>query len=93
MAAKHGVIGLTKAAALEYATRGIRVNPVGPGYIDTPAVRAMSGEARAPLLAQHPIGRPGKAAEVAELVLWLSSGQASFVTASYYPVDGGLLAQ
>lgn len=93
VAAKHGVVGLTKAAALEYATRGIRVNSVGPGYIDTPAVRAMSDEARAPLVAQHPIGRLGKAEEVAELVLWLSSDQASFVTASYYPVDGGLLAQ
>ena len=93
VAAKHGVIGLTKAAALEYATRGIRVNAVGPGYIDTPAVAAMSDAARAPLVGQHPMGRLGHAEEVAELVLWLSSDQASFVTASYYPVDGGLLAQ
>lgn len=93
VAAKHGVVGLTKAAALEYAERGIRVNSVGPGYIDTPAVRAMSDEARAPLVSQHPIGRLGHAEEVAELVAWLSSDMASFVTASYYPVDGGLLAQ
>lgn len=93
VAAKHGVVGLTKAAALEYATRGIRVNSVGPGYIDTPAVRRMSDEARAPLVAQHPLGRLGEADEVAALVVWLSSDQASFVTASYYPVDGGLLAQ
>ena len=93
VAAKHGVVGLTKAAALEYATRGIRVNSVGPGYIDTPLLQTMSEEARAPLIAQHPIGRLGTSAEVAELVVWLSSDLASFVTASYYAVDGGLLAQ
>lgn len=93
VAAKHGVVGLTKAAALEYATRGIRVNSVGPGYIDTPLLQTMSEEARAPLIAQHPLGRLGTSAEVAELVVWLSSDLASFVTASYYAVDGGLLAQ
>lgn len=93
VAAKHGVVGLTKAAAIEYATRGIRVNSVGPGYIDTPLLQTMSDEARAPLISQHPIGRLGEADEVAELVVWLSSDKASFVTASYYAVDGGLLAQ
>lgn len=93
VAAKHGVVGLTKAAALEYATRGIRINSVGPGYIDTPLLQTMSEEARAPLIAQHPIGRLGKSEEVAELVVWLSSDKASFVTASYYAVDGGLLAR
>jgi len=93
VAAKHGVVGLTKAAALEYATRGIRVNSVGPGYIDTPLLQTMSKEARAPLIAQHPVGRLGKSEEVAELVVWLSSDLASFVTASYYAVDGGLLAR
>lgn len=93
VAAKHGVVGLTKAAALEYATRGIRVNAVGPAYIDTPLLQSMSEEARAPLIAQHPVGRLGKSEEVAELVVWLSSDKASFVTAAYYPVDGGLLAQ
>lgn len=93
VAAKHGVVGLTKAAALEYATRGIRINSVGPGYIDTPLLQTMSEAARAPLIAQHPIGRLGKSEEVAELVVWLSSDKASFVTASYYPVDGGLLAR
>lgn len=93
VAAKHGVVGLTKAAALEYATRGIRINSVGPGYIDTPLLQTMSAEARAPLIAQHPIGRLGKSEEVAELVVWLSSDKASFVTASYYAVDGGLLAR
>lgn len=93
VAAKHGVVGLTKAAALEYATRGIRVNAVGPAYIDTPLLQSMSEEARAPLIAQHPVGRLGQSEEVAELVVWLSSDKASFVTAAYYPVDGGLLAQ
>lgn len=93
VAAKHGVVGLTKAAALEYATRGIRINSVGPGYIDTPLLQTMSEDARAPLIAQHPIGRLGKSEEVAELVVWLSSDKASFVTASYYAVDGGLLAR
>lgn len=87
------MVGLTKAAALEYATRGIRVNSVGPGYIDTPLLQTMSDQARVPLIAQHPIGRLGTSEEVAELVVWLSSDKASFVTASYYPVDGGLLAQ
>jgi len=93
VAAKHGVVGLTKAAAIEYAARGIRINSVGPGYIDTPLLQTMSDEARAPLVAQHPIGRLGESEEVAELVVWLSSDKASFVTASYYPVDGGLLAR
>lgn len=93
VAAKHGVVGLTKAAAIEYATRGIRINAVGPGYIDTPLLQTMSEEARAPLIAQHPIGRLGTSEEVAELVVWLSSDKASFVTASYYAVDGGLLAR
>ena len=92
VAAKHGVIGLTKAAAVEYATRGIRVNSVGPGYIDTPPLQAMTPDARAAIIAQHPIGRLGQADEVAELVAWISSDKASFVTGSYYPVDGGLLA-
>ena len=92
-AAKHGVVGLTQAAALEYATRGIRINAVGPGYIDTPLLKGLSHDARAGLIAQHPIGRLGRAEEVAELVVWLSSERASFVTGSYYPVDGGYLAR
>jgi NAD(P)-dependent dehydrogenase (short-subunit alcohol dehydrogenase family) len=92
IASKHGVIGLTKAAAVEYATRGIRVNSVGPGYIDTPPLQAMTEAARAVIIEQHPIGRLGHAEEVAELVAWISSDKASFVTGSYYPVDGGLLA-
>lgn len=92
-AAKHGVVGLTQTAALEYAAQGIRINAVGPAYIDTPLLKGLSAEARAALVSQHPIGRLGRAEEVAELVVWLSSERASFVTGSYYPVDGGYLAQ
>ena len=93
VAAKHGVVGLTRTAALEYAARGVRVNAVGPGYIDTPLLEDLPQEARAALVGLHPIGRLGRAEEVAELVAWLSSDQASFVTGAYYPVDGGYLAQ
>jgi NAD(P)-dependent dehydrogenase (short-subunit alcohol dehydrogenase family) len=92
-ASKHGVIGLTRTAALEYAARGIRINAVGPAFIDTPLLANLPAEARAGLVALHPIARLGKASEVAELVLWLSSDKASFVTSSYYPIDGGYLAQ
>jgi len=91
--AKHGVIGLTQTAAQEYATRGIRINAVGPGYIDTPLMSGFSDETKQGLVAQHPIGRLGRAEEVAELVIWLSSDKASFITGSYYPVDGGYLAK
>lgn len=93
VAAKHGVVGLTRAAALEYAPQGIRVNAVGPGYIDTPLLESLPADARAALVDLHPIGRLGRAEEVAELVAWLSSDRASFVTGAYYPVDGGYLAQ
>jgi NAD(P)-dependent dehydrogenase (short-subunit alcohol dehydrogenase family) len=93
VAAKHGVVGLTQTAALEYAAQGIRVNAVGPGYIDTPLLDAIPPKTRAALVALHPIGRLGRAEEVATLVVWLSSDQASFVTGGYYPVDGGYLAQ
>jgi NAD(P)-dependent dehydrogenase (short-subunit alcohol dehydrogenase family) len=91
--AKHGVVGLTKTAAIEYATRGIRINAVGPAYIDTPLLSGFSAETKAGLVALHPIGRLGQAEEVAELVVWLSSERASFVTGSYYPIDGGYLAR
>jgi NAD(P)-dependent dehydrogenase (short-subunit alcohol dehydrogenase family) len=94
VAAKHGVIGLTRNAALEYAADGIRVNAVGPGFIKTPMIeRNLDAETLEALVAAHPIGRLGEASEVAELVLWLSSDKASFVTGSYYPIDGGYLAQ
>ena len=93
MADKHGILGLTQTAAIEYAPKGIRINSVGPGYIDTPLLRILPDEARKMLVALHPIGRLGRSEEVAELVVWLSSDKASFVTGSYYPVDGGYLAQ
>jgi len=93
VAAKHGVVGLTKTAALEYASRGIRVNAVGPGYIDTPLLEDLPDAARSALVDLHPIGRLGRAEEVADLVVWLSGERASFVTGAYYPVDGGYLAR
>jgi NAD(P)-dependent dehydrogenase (short-subunit alcohol dehydrogenase family) len=92
VAAKHGVVGLTKAAALEYAAHGIRINSVGPAYIDTPLLAGLPEDARKGLVALHPIGRLGRAEEVAELVLWLSSDRASFATGDYYPITGGYLA-
>ena len=91
--AKHGVVGLTQTAAIEYASQGIRINAVGPGYIDTPLLSQLPPDVRQQLVSLHPIGRLGRAEEVAELVMWLSSDKASFVTGSYYPVDGGYLAQ
>lgn len=93
VAAKHGVVGLTRAAALDYAKQGIRINSVGPAYIDTPLLASMSKEVIDGLIAAHPIGRLGRAEEVANLVVWLSSDRASFVTGDYYPIDGGYLAQ
>ena len=95
VAAKHGVIGLTKTAALEYTSQGIRVNAIGPAFIRTPMIAALENDPglNAMLVGLHPIGRLGQPEEVAELALWLSSDKASFVTGSYYPVDGGYLAQ
>lgn len=92
-AAKHGVVGLTQTAALEYSAKNIRINAVGPGFIDTPLLNGLDAELKSQLVALHPIGRLGKSEEVAELVLWLSSEKASFVTGSYYPIDGGYLAR
>ncbi len=96
VASKHGVVGLTKTAAVQYATAGIRVNAVCPGFIETPMLeRALSGgpEARTALVARHPIGRLGTPEEVAEVVVWLCSDAASFVTGQTLGVDGGYVAQ
>lgn len=94
VAAKHGVVGLTKAAALEYADKKIRINSIGPGYIMTPLItKTLDDAAVKALVGLHPIGRLGTSEEVAELALWLNSDKASFVTGSYYNIDGGYLAQ
>jgi len=92
-AAKHGIIGLTQTAALEYAAQHIRTNAVGPGFIDTPLLNALDIQMKSQLVAMHPIGRLGKSEEVAELIFWLASDKSSFVSGSYYPIDGGYLAK
>ena len=93
VAAKHGVVGLTKAAALEYADKNIRINAVGPGYIKTPLLNSLDEATMKALVGLHPIGRLGESEEIAELILWLASSKSSFVTGSYYAADGGYLAQ
>ncbi|RVU27708.1 SDR family oxidoreductase [Streptomyces antnestii] len=93
VAAKHGVVGLTKTAAAEYAAKGIRVNAVGPGFIDTPLLRQMDQEAYDALTTLHPAGRLGHAEEVAELIAFLLSDRASFVHGSYHLVDGAYTAR
>jgi len=97
VAAKHGVLGLTKTAAIEYATQNIRVNAVCPAFIYTPllanAGMSEGSEMYNQIAGLHPMKRMGKPEEVADLVLWLCSDGASFVTGSAYLVDGGFVAQ
>ncbi|MBX3141045.1 MAG: SDR family oxidoreductase [Trueperaceae bacterium] len=93
VAAKHGVVGLSKNAAMEYAQAGVRVNVVGPGFIATPLLKDLGDDLLAAIAAMHPIGRLGTSEEVAGLVTFLSSDKASFVTGSYVAVDGGYLTR
>lgn len=93
VSSKHGLIGLTKTAALDYAAAGVRVNAVAPGFIDTPLLRDPDDVARRTLSAAHPLGRLGTAAEVAAAVCFLASPAASFITGSVLSVDGGYLAR
>ncbi|RYE89597.1 MAG: SDR family oxidoreductase [Myxococcales bacterium] len=91
-AAKHGVIGLTRAAALEYAARNVRINAVCPGYIDTPMIERFAGrsaEARAKVIAEEPIGRMGTPEEIAATVVWMCSDAAGFMVGHALVVDGG----
>ena len=95
VAAKHGVIGLTKVASLENAPHGIRVNTVCPGAIDTPMMGRLTGhraERAAKMAASEPVGRMGQPAEIGEVVVWLCSSAASFVTGLAMAADGGITA-
>jgi len=95
-AAKHGVIGLTRAAALDYAAQNIRINAVCPGYIDTPMMSRFTGdtaEGRAKVIAEEPVGRMGKPEEIAAAVVWLCSDAAAFMVGHAMVIDGGQTVQ
>ena len=94
VAAKHGIVGLTKSAALEYGRQGLRINSVGPGFIKTPLLAdSLDDQTQAYLAELHALGRMGEPEEVASLVTFLASDEASFLTGGYYLVDGGYTAQ
>jgi NAD(P)-dependent dehydrogenase (short-subunit alcohol dehydrogenase family) len=93
-AAKHALVGMTKVAAMEYAPKGLRVNAVGPGFIDTPLLsKNLDANTLKYIAGLHPIQRLGRAEEVSALTCFLLSDRASFITGSYHLVDGGFVAQ
>lgn len=92
-AAKHAVLGLTRTAALENAEANVRINCVGPGYIETPFIMSRGADVLAGYRAKHPMNALGKAENIAEVVAFLLSDRAAFTTGSYYTADGGYTAQ
>ena len=92
-AAKHGVVGLSRAAALEYSSKGLRINTIHPGYVDTPILSDYDEAARADLVTQHPIGRLGHSDEIAHTIAFLLSEGASFMTGACLVADGGYTAR
>ncbi|PHM46186.1 3-ketoacyl-ACP reductase [Xenorhabdus mauleonii] len=92
-AVKHGVLGLTRSAALEFADKGIRINAVGPGYVDTPHIQTLPAEVREWMANTHPMKRMATRAEIAKTVAFLLSDESSFTTGAYYAIDGGYTAQ
>ena len=94
VASKHALVGMTKTAAIEYAAQGVRINAVGPGFIQTPLIESeMDQAARDGLVALHPVGRLGRPDEVSALTCFLLTDRASFITGSYHLVDGGFSAR
>ena len=89
----HGLVGLTRTIAVEYAGQGIRANAIAPGFIDLPLGSPFSLEERARLASRHPMNRLGRVEEVAELALFLASSRSSFITGACVPIDGGIPAQ